>query len=73
VGKARLILPEMVKPGAVILDVGINSEGGKIVGDVHEEAMQLASAYTPVPGGIGPMTIAMLLENTLKAAVALDG
>ena len=73
VGVPRLITPEMVKPGAVILDVGINSVEGKLVGDVHESALELASAYTPVPGGIGPMTIAMLLENTLQAAITLDG
>ena len=73
VGVPRLLRAEMVKPGAVVLDVGINSVDGKIVGDVNECVMAVASAYSPVPGGIGPMTIAMLLENTLQAAVALDG
>jgi methylenetetrahydrofolate dehydrogenase (NADP+)/methenyltetrahydrofolate cyclohydrolase len=73
VGVPRLLKAEMVKPGAIVLDVGINSVDGKIVGDVNECVMEIASAYSPVPGGIGPMTIAMLLENTLKAAVALDG
>jgi methylenetetrahydrofolate dehydrogenase (NADP+)/methenyltetrahydrofolate cyclohydrolase len=73
VGRAGLITAEMVKPGAVVLDVGINAVVGKIVGDVHESALERTSAYSPVPGGIGPMTIAMLLENTLRAAETLDG
>jgi methylenetetrahydrofolate dehydrogenase (NADP+)/methenyltetrahydrofolate cyclohydrolase len=63
---------EMIKPGAVVIDVGINRVGDKLVGDVHyAEACAVASAITPVPGGVGPMTIAMLLQNTLKAAQAL--
>ena len=73
VGVPRLITADMVKRGTVVLDVGINSVDGKLVGDVHEGVTAVASAYSPVPGGIGPMTIAMLLENTLQAAVALDG
>ncbi|EAK4474053.1 bifunctional methylenetetrahydrofolate dehydrogenase/methenyltetrahydrofolate cyclohydrolase, partial [Campylobacter coli] len=61
---------DMVKEGAIIIDVGINRlENGKIVGDVDfEEVSKKASFITPVPGGVGPMTIAMLLENTVKSA-----
>ncbi len=59
----------MVKPGAVVIDVGINRVDDKLVGDVDFEAVkEIASAITPVPGGVGPMTIAMLLRNTLTAA-----
>lgn len=69
VGKARFITPEMVKPGAVVIDVGINQLDGKLVGDVDFEAVQgIASAITPVPGGVGPMTIATLMENTFRSA-----
>jgi methylenetetrahydrofolate dehydrogenase (NADP+)/methenyltetrahydrofolate cyclohydrolase len=62
----------MVKPGAVVIDVGINRlDSGKLVGDVDfERVAQVAQAITPVPGGVGPMTIAMLLQNTLDAAEA---
>ena len=67
-GVARFVTPEMVQPGAVVIDVGINSIDGKIVGDVHEEVAAVAGALTPVPGGVGPMTITMLLHNTLAAA-----
>jgi methylenetetrahydrofolate dehydrogenase (NADP+)/methenyltetrahydrofolate cyclohydrolase len=59
----------MVKPGAVVIDVGINRLGNDLVGDVDFQSVsQVASAITPVPGGIGPLTIAMLLRNTLEAA-----
>ena len=59
----------MVRPGAIVIDVGINQENGKLVGDVDfEQVQQVASAITPVPGGVGPMTIATLMENTVKAA-----
>jgi methylenetetrahydrofolate dehydrogenase (NADP+)/methenyltetrahydrofolate cyclohydrolase len=69
IGKARAITADMVRPGAVVIDVGINRLGDGIVGDVDFDAVsQVASAITPVPGGIGPLTIAMLLENTLAAA-----
>ncbi|HVP97533.1 bifunctional methylenetetrahydrofolate dehydrogenase/methenyltetrahydrofolate cyclohydrolase FolD [Methanoregula sp.] len=69
-GKAHFITPEMVKPGAVVIDVGINQLNGKLVGDVDFEAVkEVASAITPVPGGVGPMTIATLMENTFAAAV----
>jgi methylenetetrahydrofolate dehydrogenase (NADP+)/methenyltetrahydrofolate cyclohydrolase len=75
-GKPEFIRGEMIKPGAVVIDVGINrvpdptaKNGYRIVGDVHfPSAVNVASAITPVPGGIGPMTIAMLLQNTLHAA-----
>ncbi len=75
VGRARLVQGDWVRPGAVVLDVGINrGEDGKLVGDVDfAAASERAAAITPVPGGIGPMTIAMLLANTLRAAVASSG
>jgi len=67
-GKPKLITKEMVKEGAVVIDVGINRVNGKIVGDVDfENVKEVAGFITPVPGGVGPMTIAMLMENTLKA------
>ena len=91
IGKPGFITPEMVKPGATIIDVGINRlttreeldkffagdmkreatfirRGSTIVGDVHPAAFDLAGAYTPVPGGVGPLTIAMLMANTVRAA-----
>lgn len=69
VGKAHFIQPAMVKPGAVVIDVGINQLDGKLVGDVDFDAVSgIASAITPVPGGVGPMTIATLMENTFRAA-----
>ncbi len=68
VGKANFITKDMVKAGAVVIDVGMNRVDGKLTGDVaFEEVSQIASAITPVPGGVGPMTIAMLMKNTLKA------
>lgn len=67
-GQAGLIKADMVKQGAVVVDVGMNRKGKKLQGDVDFEAVsQIASAITPVPGGIGPMTIAMLMKNTLIA------
>ncbi|HET6370101.1 MAG TPA: bifunctional 5,10-methylenetetrahydrofolate dehydrogenase/5,10-methenyltetrahydrofolate cyclohydrolase, partial [Nitrospiria bacterium] len=70
IGRARFITGEMVKPGAAVIDVGINRlESGKIVGDVDfDGASARAGWITPVPGGVGPMTIAMLLSNTVAAA-----
>ncbi len=69
VGVPEMITGEMIRPGAVVIDVGINRVGDRLVGDVHfEQAMKVASAITPVPGGVGPLTIAMLLSNTLLAA-----
>lgn len=72
VGKARMIQGDWVKPGAVVIDVGINrTDEGKLCGDVDTEAAKERAAWiTPVPGGVGPMTIACLLENTLVAAEA---
>jgi len=70
VGKAHFITREMVKPGAVVIDVGINQLNGKLVGDVDFASVKdIASAITPVPGGVGPMTIATLMENTYRAAI----
>ena len=91
IGRPGFVTPEMVKPGATILDVGINRitqreefdryfagdarreemfllKGSTIVGDVHPRAFEIAGAYTPVPGGVGPLTIAMLMANTVRAA-----
>jgi methylenetetrahydrofolate dehydrogenase (NADP+)/methenyltetrahydrofolate cyclohydrolase len=91
IGRPGCITPDMVKPGATIIDVGINrltareefdrffagdakreaafsKRGSTIVGDVHPRAFELAGAYTPVPGGVGPLTIAMLMSNTVRAA-----
>ena len=70
VGKSRFVTADMVKPGAVVVDVGMNrDENGKLCGDVDFNAVEpLASFITPVPGGVGPMTIAMLLKNTVTAA-----
>jgi methylenetetrahydrofolate dehydrogenase (NADP+)/methenyltetrahydrofolate cyclohydrolase len=91
IGRPGFITPEMVKPGATIIDVGINriterteferyfagnakreaafaKRGSTIVGDVHPNAFEVAGAYTPVPGGVGPLTIAMLMANTVRAA-----
>ncbi|MCH8312685.1 MAG: bifunctional methylenetetrahydrofolate dehydrogenase/methenyltetrahydrofolate cyclohydrolase FolD [Nitrospinae bacterium] len=68
VGKPKMVTGEMVKEGAVVIDVGINRVDGKLVGDVaFDEVEPKASLITPVPGGVGPMTIAMLMQNTLKA------
>ena len=74
VGKPRFVTADMVKPGAAVIDVGINrQENGKLCGDVEFEAAKArASMITPVPGGVGPMTIATLLENTLSAARLRD-
>ncbi|HVZ83038.1 MAG TPA: bifunctional 5,10-methylenetetrahydrofolate dehydrogenase/5,10-methenyltetrahydrofolate cyclohydrolase [Terracidiphilus sp.] len=91
IGRAGFITAEMVKPGATVIDVGINRlttreevdrffagdmkreatflrRGSTIVGDVHPKAFEIAGAYTPVPGGVGPLTIAMLMANTVRAA-----
>ena len=71
IGQPKFVTADMVKPGAVVIDVGINRVGDQLVGDVDFEAVkEVASAITPVPGGVGPMTIAMLLKNTLTAARA---
>jgi methylenetetrahydrofolate dehydrogenase (NADP+) / methenyltetrahydrofolate cyclohydrolase len=67
-GKARLIGSEAVKPGATVIDVGIHRTGSGLCGDVDAAVKEVAGALTPVPGGVGPMTIAMLLRNTATAA-----
>ena len=70
IGKAQAITAQHVRPGAVVIDVGINRTEQGIVGDVDFDAVKaIASAVTPVPGGVGPLTIAMLLKNTLTAAI----
>lgn len=69
IGRPRFVTADMVKPGAVVIDVGINRVDGKLVGDVDFENVEPIAGYiTPVPGGVGPMTISMLLYNTLMAA-----
>lgn len=69
IGRAKFVTAEMVKPGAVVIDVGINRTDAGLVGDVDFEAVkEVASQITPVPGGVGPLTITMLLHNTLAAA-----
>jgi methylenetetrahydrofolate dehydrogenase (NADP+)/methenyltetrahydrofolate cyclohydrolase len=74
VGRPEVVRGDWVKPGAIVIDVGINRVAGangkdRLVGDVaFEEARAVAGAITPVPGGVGPMTIACLLQNTLQAA-----
>jgi methylenetetrahydrofolate dehydrogenase (NADP+) / methenyltetrahydrofolate cyclohydrolase len=82
IGQTEMVTGDMLKPGAAVIDVGINRKddplakrGYRLVGDVHyESAREVAGAITPVPGGVGPMTIAMLLQNTLRAAqIAFDG
>lgn len=72
IGRAKFITDEHIKEGAVVIDVGMNrDENGKLCGDVDfEKAKEVASAITPVPGGVGPMTITMLLKNTLQSAEA---
>lgn len=81
VGRPEMVRGDWVKPGAVVIDVGVNrvddpsrERGYRLAGDVYfDEVKEVASAITPVPGGVGPMTIAMLLANTVKAAKAADG
>ncbi len=69
VGRAAMVRGDWIKPGATVIDVGINRVDGKLVGDVaFQEAAEVAGAITPVPGGVGPMTIACLLQNTLISA-----
>ncbi|MGB9601890.1 MAG: bifunctional 5,10-methylene-tetrahydrofolate dehydrogenase/5,10-methylene-tetrahydrofolate cyclohydrolase, partial [Limisphaerales bacterium] len=81
IGKAKFVKADMVKPGAVVIDVGVNrisdptaKGGSRIVGDVDFEQVQpIAGKITPNPGGVGPMTIAMLMHNTVKAAQMAAG
>ena len=72
IGKPKFFNAEYVKDGAVVIDVGINrDENGKLCGDVDFESVEPVASYiTPVPGGVGPMTITMLLDNTMRAAEA---
>jgi methylenetetrahydrofolate dehydrogenase (NADP+)/methenyltetrahydrofolate cyclohydrolase len=74
VGRAKMVKGDWIKPGAIVIDVGINRrDDGKLVGDVDfGEALPVAKAITPVPGGVGPMTIACLLANTVAAAKSLS-
>ncbi|MBL4889296.1 MAG: bifunctional 5,10-methylenetetrahydrofolate dehydrogenase/5,10-methenyltetrahydrofolate cyclohydrolase [Candidatus Lindowbacteria bacterium] len=78
-GRPSLVTKDMVKKGVILIDVGVNRvpdssspRGFRVVGDIASAARDMAYAYTPVPGGIGPMTVAMLLENTIIAAEAID-
>jgi methylenetetrahydrofolate dehydrogenase (NADP+)/methenyltetrahydrofolate cyclohydrolase len=68
VGQQNLLLPEMVKEGVVVFDAGASEDGGVLVGDAHKDVATKASIFTPVPGGIGPLTIAILFNNLLKLA-----
>jgi len=80
IGRAEMVRGDWIKPGAAVIDVGINAipdatkkSGRRLVGDVNfEEAKEVAGYITPVPGGVGPMTIAMLMKNTLHAAEIQD-
>jgi methylenetetrahydrofolate dehydrogenase (NADP+)/methenyltetrahydrofolate cyclohydrolase len=75
IGRPEFVLGDWIKPGATVIDVGINRRpDGRLVGDVDfASASEIAGAITPVPGGVGPMTVACLLENTVKAAIARRG
>jgi methylenetetrahydrofolate dehydrogenase (NADP+) / methenyltetrahydrofolate cyclohydrolase len=68
VGRPEMVRGDWITPGAAVIDVGINRVAGRVVGDVAEDVREVAGLVTPVPGGVGPMTIAMLLRNTLRAA-----
>jgi methylenetetrahydrofolate dehydrogenase (NADP+)/methenyltetrahydrofolate cyclohydrolase len=74
IGVAEFVKADMVKPGAVVIDVGVNRVAGKLVGDVDFKNIQpIAGKITPNPGGVGPMTIAMLMSNTVRAAEMTAG
>jgi methylenetetrahydrofolate dehydrogenase (NADP+)/methenyltetrahydrofolate cyclohydrolase len=80
VGRAELVQADWVKPGAAVVDVGVNrvddsscERGYRLAGDVHPDVAEVADYLSPVPGGVGPMTIAMLMFNTVTAASNLDG
>jgi methylenetetrahydrofolate dehydrogenase (NADP+)/methenyltetrahydrofolate cyclohydrolase len=79
VGKPEMVRGDWIKPGATVIDVGINRQPAadgktRLVGDVaFQEAVNVAGAITPVPGGVGPMTVSCLLVNTLRAACAISG
>ena len=75
VGVPEMVTSSWIKPGAVVIDVGVNrvednstEKGYRLAGDVHHDVSEIASAISPVPGGVGPMTIAMLMNNTVRAA-----
>ena len=71
IGRKEFVKNDMVKEGAIVIDVGMNRDNGKLYGDVaFEEVAKKASYITPVPGGVGPMTITMLMSNTIKAAMS---
>ena len=77
VGKPEMVKPDWIKPGAVVIDVGINrvdddtrERGWRLAGDVHPDVSEVASLLSPVPGGVGPMTVAMLMANTVRSAEA---
>ncbi|ONF95798.1 bifunctional methylenetetrahydrofolate dehydrogenase/methenyltetrahydrofolate cyclohydrolase FolD [Sphingomonas jeddahensis] len=73
VGRAKMVKPEWIKPGATLIDVGINRTDDGLVGDIDPACAEVAGAMTPVPGGVGPMTIAVLLRNTVVSAARRDG
>ena len=74
IGKDRFVTGDMVKEGAIVVDVGINRVDGVLYGDVeYESASQKASMITPVPGGVGPMTVTMLVYNTVTAFIRKNG
>jgi methylenetetrahydrofolate dehydrogenase (NADP+)/methenyltetrahydrofolate cyclohydrolase len=68
IGSAHFLTSEMIKPGAVVLDVGITRTSSGLQGDVHPDVVNVASAFAPMPGGVGPMTRAMLLSNVVEMA-----
>lgn len=68
IGRAHFIMPNMVKPGCTVVDVGITRADNKLLGDVDPAVAQVAAYFTPMPGGVGPMTRAMLLSNLLELA-----
>lgn len=68
-GKSHFLTKEMIKPGAIVIDVGLTRSGKKLLGDVHPDVYPLTSAYSPVPGGVGPMTRAMLLKNLVELGI----
>ena len=73
IGRPHIIGPDSVKPGSFVVDVGISRmDDGSLAGDVHPSVEEIAGWITPVPGGVGPMTIAMLMRNTIRAAESLN-
>ena len=79
VGRSNMVTADWVKPGATVIDVGVNrvdddsEKGYHLTGDVHPDVGDVAGALSPVPGGVGPMTIAMLMQNTVQAAKFANG